>query len=879
MSTYIQRTKALTAALVLALAMAFGLVSTQQAYAAEGGELQAGASLAPVTTQADYKSDVVAAPLVTIADDGTEQSADPADLQIEAIYSYTSSTKAKRLNEDGTPKDVAVTISASGLQKVKDAEGNVAYKMGVGIPAAEGNVYAYGMGKCPSEPEFSADAKAGSFTKGEKTYDAFYFASATSLAGQVGYVAVKNAAGYVTKYAIDMTDVYAAGELSRGLYEVDGLQADTGMILLDTADSKAYIKVDNGQVKLLVRVYNIDKYDYMFVGGVDARPADTDYDKMIKGVPVPADAAYIESGAQKSRIFTDNDGVLGAKGMKYKAAYFELPITQADVAAKSVTVSLHRSAWSPSKPSTWMGESDHFLTFTDCAAVEGANDLADGDIYLEETQAAVDATNKIPFEPTADDMAAYATALTAYGELDYSPAYIDRLYLDKVIPEIGAKIKAADAAIPNIVPEDGEYIFSQTLNSYNYPSVAEGLYSDSLYSGVLTVKDGKMTVTVAQRRGSYDWAYRGFPTDAAAAEKEYGSVDKIPGIVSLVDEADVYLDHAAGTIGPDGTHEVDTAGLYKMYTGTFEISSLEKPQMISWKGSNWYNRSFTFHQANLYPAAAMDAMRSINALLNSPDQEDPTVVDPAYKVDSSKITDANEAAVKAARAAYNGLSAADKAILGETMVLSTPEAATDGQTYLQALNAAEKYFNEKAAAQKKAADKKAADGVVALIKKVPAASKVTGSSETAITKARAAYNKLTKDQKALVSKANVTKLTKAEAKIKALKKVTKVTVNTATVNVTNIKKAIKKAKGDAKYVKTIVIGAKATKITKNTFKGFAKVTTVQVKSTKFKKAANVKNCFKGSKVTTVKVPKAKLKAYKKIFTKKNTGAKKLTVKK
>ena len=37
MSTYIQRTKALAAALILALAMAFGLASTQQAYAADGG--------------------------------------------------------------------------------------------------------------------------------------------------------------------------------------------------------------------------------------------------------------------------------------------------------------------------------------------------------------------------------------------------------------------------------------------------------------------------------------------------------------------------------------------------------------------------------------------------------------------------------------------------------------------------------------------------------------------------------------------------------------------------------------------------------------------------------------------------------------------------
>ncbi len=54
----------------------------------------------------------------------------------------------------------------------------------------------------------------------------------------------------------------------------------------------------------------------------------------------------------------------------------------------------------------------------------------------------------------------------------------------------------------------------------------------------------------------------------------------------------------------------------------------------------------------------------------------------------------------------------------------------------------------------------------------------------------------------------------------------------------------------------------------------AKKLTITIKSTKLTKK-NVKGMFKGAKATkiTVKVPKKKLKAYKKIFTKKNTGAK------
>ena len=81
--------------------------------------------------------------------------------------------------------------------------------------------------------------------------------------------------------------------------------------------------------------------------------------------------------------------------------------------------------------------------------------------------------------------------------------------------------------------------------------------------------------------------------------------------------------------------------------------------------------------------------------------------------------------------------------------------------------------------------------------------------------------------------------------------------------------------------KKIVLPNTITKIEKKAFNGEkAKSLTVTIKSTKLKKSS-VKGCFKGAKAKkiVVKVPKKKLKAYKKIFTKKNTGAKgKVTVK-
>jgi len=94
-------------------------------------------------------------------------------------------------------------------------------------------------------------------------------------------------------------------------------------------------------------------------------------------------------------------------------------------------------------------------------------------------------------------------------------------------------------------------------------------------------------------------------------------------------------------------------------------------------------------------------------------------------------------------------------------------------------------------------------------------------------------------------------------------------------------KATKITKTSAKSItiaKTVSANGKTYKVTGIASKVFAKskATTVTVKSTTLTKAG-VKNCFKSSKVKTVKVPKAKKSAYKKIFTKSNCG-KTVTVK-
>jgi hypothetical protein len=109
----------------------------------------------------------------------------------------------------------------------------------------------------------------------------------------------------------------------------------------------------------------------------------------------------------------------------------------------------------------------------------------------------------------------------------------------------------------------------------------------------------------------------------------------------------------------------------------------------------------------------------------------------------------SEAAVKAARAAYDALTDEQKALLTKLDVLTAAEA---------------KLAELKSAAGNAAADQAAADTATA---KIDAIGEVTLESEEAIKAARAAYTALTEEQKVLVS--NVDALLAAESKLDALK--------------------------------------------------------------------------------------------------------------
>ena len=115
------------------------------------------------------------------------------------------------------------------------------------------------------------------------------------------------------------------------------------------------------------------------------------------------------------------------------------------------------------------------------------------------------------------------------------------------------------------------------------------------------------------------------------------------------------------------------------------------------------------------------------------------------------ITLDNKEAIEAARAAYDALTDEQKALVSAEDLAKL----TDAEAAL-------------AAAEKAAADQEAANAVVALFDALPAADAVTLDDKTAIEAARAAYEALTDDQKALIAPEDLAKLTIAEEALHAL---------------------------------------------------------------------------------------------------------------
>ena len=167
-----------------------------------------------------------------------------------------------------------------------------------------------------------------------------------------------------------------------------------------------------------------------------------------------------------------------------------------------------------------------------------------------------------------------------------------------------------------------------------------------------------------------------------------------------------------------------------------------------------------------------DKTATCTITVTDPDQEAADAVLALFDALPADITLEDKAAIEAARAAYDALTADQKALV-------TPED-------LAKLTAAEAAL---AAAEKAAADQEAADAVVVLFDALPAVADITLEDKAAIEAARAAYNALTDEQKALVTPEDLAKLTAAEAALAALES-----------------QGVENVQGNVKNVKTMVNG-------------------------------------------------------------------------
>ena len=203
-----------------------------------------------------------------------------------------------------------------------------------------------------------------------------------------------------------------------------------------------------------------------------------------------------------------------------------------------------------------------------------------------------------------------------------------------------------------------------------------------------------------------------------------------------------------------------------------------------------------------------------------------------------KITLEDKESVKAARDAYDALNEDQKKLVPEEQV----KALTDAETKIAELQKA---------ADKKAADEKAAKAVTDQIAAIPAVNNLKLTDASKVKAVRDAYNKLSADQKKLVTAAQLKVLTDAEARITQLQKAAQVKPK-ITLNVTSLPIQVKKSTTGVR-IKTTAIKGDKIKSAKSSNKKVAQVTVkngkLTVKGLKAGKATVTVTSTKGAKAT------------------------------
>lgn len=203
-----------------------------------------------------------------------------------------------------------------------------------------------------------------------------------------------------------------------------------------------------------------------------------------------------------------------------------------------------------------------------------------------------------------------------------------------------------------------------------------------------------------------------------------------------------------------------------------------------------------------------------------------------------KITLEDKESVKAARDAYDALNEDQKKLVPEEQV----KVLTDAETKITELQKA---------ADKKAADEKAAKAVTDKIASLPVVKNLKLTDASKVKAARDVYNKLSADQKKLVTAAQLKVLTDAEARIAQLQKAAQVKPK-ITLNVTSLPIQVKKSTTGVR-IKTTAIKGDKIKSAKSSNSKVAKVSVkngkLTIKGLKAGKATVTVTTTKGAKAT------------------------------
>lgn len=268
----------------------------------------------------------------------------------------------------------------------------------------------------------------------------------------------------------------------------------------------------------------------------------------------------------------------------------------------------------------------------------------------------------------------------------------------------------------------------------------------------------------------------GLVTGLKAGEAVITSVITVNGLSKdslkyslTVKEADVVVEQIVAPdsldirgLGPDASQKINASVLPANAKNQALSFQVEDSTIASVDGSTGTVTGLKVGKTTVTISSSNGKTKTV--VINVLGVDDNPTVDPDTKVDETKVSDAvakinaigtvtaddaSKAKIDAAKAAYDALTTAEKAKVDPVVVAKLTVAQ---KTYDTVKGEEDK---------KKETDKAASDPVVAAINALPAT--ITTTDEAGITAARTAYDKLTEDQKKLVSADVLKKLTDAEA--------------------------------------------------------------------------------------------------------------------